>query len=432
MSSAAATTKSQDHSQRDSLPEPTKVEAVRKPVSPKKNVARDPHSSLSLFDLKDDEHEPSPLHPGVATRTSAKPPPRDYHDLFTGNESDASPASRARASSPEKDRYSGHMAQKGGAGRNFQPSRLFDCGEPESNNLEKPWKGLDKSFKTQKYNHFDLADGSEGTNKQPSLPARSKTNKNQSQWDFDDSATPAKVSQKIRPQEVRRFGWNDDDCNLESPAKNPNVIHPRPDASTTFDFQDDSTPAGEQRQAGNPRGQGSNRGLGLYQNNLYDDTELSKSPEKKNHPLSTVTTNLKDRRKDFDPHFTMTDESPASKPGALNDENRPINDTKSKAAKAMNNAHWESSDQSSDTLSKKQTKQAPDDISNQAWGEMDKENRGTSVKTGGDGMGGKKGAGRNWGFGDDSDEDGEGGANGGRFLAGKKQLAPKDNTFWDY
>lgn len=52
------------------------------------------------------------------------------------------------------------------------------------------------------------------------------------------------------------------------------------------------------------------------------------------------------------------------------------------------------------------------------------------IKSNGDGMGGKKGTGRSWGFGDESDEDGVG-KNGGKFHASKIQQKPKDSAFWD-
>jgi len=56
----------------------------------------------------------------------------------------------------------------------------------------------------------------------------------------------------------------------------------------------------------------------------------------------------------------------------------------------------------------------------------------------GDGMGGKKGAGRSWGFGDDSDGEEAGGLNGvgGKFrkgLPGKKQThQASGGDFWDF
>ncbi|KAI4124722.1 MAG: hypothetical protein LQ347_005619, partial [Umbilicaria vellea] len=74
---------------------------------------------------------------------------------------------------------------------------------------------------------------------------------------------------------------------MNSPAKNAKVDKARPDAQTHFDFQDDGTPGGAKRPGGHPRGHGPNNGLGLYQNNVYDE-DRSTSPEKKSsQPLST-------------------------------------------------------------------------------------------------------------------------------------------------
>jgi hypothetical protein len=56
------------------------------------------------------------------------------------------------------------------------------------------------------------------------------------------------------------------------------------------------------------------------------------------------------------------------------------------------------------------------------------------ILTGGDGMGGKKGQGRQWGFGDESDGEEEGGRNvPGKFQAGKGQKQKATGgDFWDF
>ncbi|KAL8975893.1 MAG: hypothetical protein Q9177_006962, partial [Variospora cf. flavescens] len=97
----------------------------------------------------------------------------------------------------------------------------------------------------------------------------------------------------------------------------------------------------------------------------------------------------------------------------------PIPEARAKVIKTMD-AQWEATDQSPDApASKINATRAPG-----------KENHG--IKTGGDGMGGRKDAVRSWGFGDESDEDGMEGANGGKFKPAKKQQAPKDDDFWNY
>ncbi|MCJ1388081.1 hypothetical protein MMC18_000925 [Xylographa bjoerkii] len=391
------------------------VTITSKPPSPRKNVTRDPHASLSLFDAREEDQK-SAFPQSVAPRASAKPAPRDYHDLFPGNEPDTSPASKVRPSSPTKENRADFA--KGGAGKNFKPSRLFDTEEPEDSKGGSPQKGISAN----KYNHFDFGDGSDEPIQQPSSKPRPK-NKHGSQWDFADFSTPEKLPQKVRPQEARNFGLDDEEMNTQNPTKDSKVVQPRRGVEAQFEFQDDGV-ANENRRPGAPRGQGSNN-MGLYKNNLYDDTELSKSPEKKATAQTTMT-HLKDRKNVLEPHFQMTDSSPGLGEKTASQNNRPISDNKSKSVRGMG-AQWEATD--TGPAEPAQTKPV-----------MDKENfqysdgnvKNTNIKTAGDGMGGKKGVGRNWGFGDESDEDGEGGMNAGKFMAGKKQQAPKDSTFWDF
>jgi len=395
------------------------------------NITGDPDASLALFGPRDSNQETS--HPvAIAPRASAKPPPRDYHDLFVGQDSDSGRAETPRADLPQKDnRAAGNMiAPKGGAGKHYQPSRLFDDEIPQPGTSGEPQQSPDRLKKPdpKKYNHFEFGDGSDAQEQQQqeqpkTMPTRPKS-KHQSQWDFEEFATPEKVPLKIRGQDVRHFGWSDDDgANVESPVKHPKVAHPRRDAQTNFEFKDDGTPAGDRRPPGHPRGgQSHKNGLGLYQNNLYDDTALPSSPEKKTaHPLSTVT-NIKDRKKDFDPHFTMTD-SPMPKDNG-SDGNRTITEDRQKAVKMME-ASWDTYDQSPG-----QPKQSTKE--NYSIG-ANSSTMNTGIKTGGDGMGGKKGGpGRSWGFGDDSDGEEAGGVNRGKFMAGKRQQAPEESNFWDY
>ncbi|KAL8768706.1 MAG: hypothetical protein Q9209_005124 [Squamulea sp. 1 TL-2023] len=432
--------------------DPNEVVITTKPTEPRKNVTRDPHASLSLFAGRDEDYEASqkptvaaprgsarppprnynelfadndedpsktqqkPTSPKKGARPgskdqSARPPPRDYHDLFVGDENDASPSSKGRPASPQKENAS---LAKAGAGKNFQPNRLFEDTSEQSAipGAQSPEK-VRKPHPT-KFNHFDFSDEPAPKKAEQPLPARPKT-KHQSKWDFDDFSTPEKLPQKIRSQDVRHFGWGDDETNGNSPPKNPNVPQARPDSKSHFDFLDDATPPGGRRAAGLPRGHAADRGAGLYKNSFFNE-DMNRSPEKKGqHPLSTVT-NLKDRRKDFDPHFELNDESPA---GADRQPSKPIPETRAKAVKDMN-AQWEATDQSPEPLVKK----------SQARPASGKENQG--IKTGGDGMGGRKDAVRSWGFGDDSDGDGAGGVNGGKFFPGKKQQAPADDEFWNY
>lgn len=430
--------------------EPNEVVITSKHTEARKNNTRDPHTSLSLFSGQDEDYEASekptitaprgsarppprdmkelfgdndeaPKSPQKASSPkkgarpgskdqSAKPPPRDYHDLFVGAEADASPKSKARIASPQKENAA--IAPKAGAGKNFQPNRIFDniAENPATSGANSPNKA--RKPDPTKFNHFEFGD-EHVENSQQGLPTRPKT-KHQSQWDFEDFSTPEKVPQKIRSQDVRHFGWGDD-TGHESPAKHPNVPHPRPDTTSNFEFLDDGTPPGGKRAAGLPRGHAADRGAALYKNSLFNE-DMNVSPEKKSaHPLSTVT-NLKDRRKDFDPHYEISDQSPAG-PHSQQPK-QPIPETRAKAIKTMD-AQWEATDQSPEPQQAKI-------YQGRAQG---KENKG--IKTGGDGMGGRKDTVRSWGFGSESDEDGKNGVNGGKFRPAKKQQAPKDDDFWN-
>jgi hypothetical protein len=442
-----------------------------KPRSESKNVTRDPHASLSLFAPREEDDESSapaavaprapatakppprdyhdlfvgndsdapPQGKGRATSPekenggirgtkaqSAKPPPRDYHDLFVGENSDASPVSKGRAPSPKKENMTpAAIAGKGGAGKNYQPSRLFETDNSAPGTPGTPIQSPDKYRKPdpKKYDHFTFGSGGEDS---PNMAIRPKF-KHKNNWDFEDFTTPEPSKNKIRGQDVRHFGWEDDEAVMDSPAKHPAVAKARPDAKMNFEFQDDGSPAGDLRPAGHARGAGNIRaGTGLYANNVIDEGDQSSSPEKKGRPLSTVT-NLKDRRKDFDPHFSMTDDSPSS-----NEKKQPVPENRAKVVNQMG-AQWQATDSSPGPRPSSKDSDRINPISG------DKENyangganKNLGIKTGGDGMGGKKGAGRSWGFGDDSDEDGIGGKNGGRFQATKIQQAPKDSGFWDF
>lgn len=451
---------------RAGIQDPSEVGTRSRPTS-SKNVTGDPHASLSLFTpvpQQESSHFPGIVPP----RASAKPPPRDYQDIFAGNEPDGSLAAQAREHSPSKDRTQkahsanppardyhdlfvgdgpdpvlkssspqkenistpyGTVAPKGGSGKNFQPSRLFESDSVQAGTLGMSNDSPEKSIKSdpKKFNHFDFGELQETARPNAARPK----GKHGSQWGFEDFMTPEKVPQKTRSQDVRHFGWGDDEPHLESPVQQAKGVQPRPDAKTHFEFQDDGTPAGDRRPAGHPRGPGAHKGMGLYRDNVIEGPDRSVSPGKKSHPLATVV-NLKDHRKNFDSHFAMADSSPVDK--SSNGTNKPALDPRHMALETLN-APWDASTDRTGPSSKNAGGHG------QTWGIHGfpgKENQGgagrvmVGIKTGGDGMGGTKGAGRTWGFGSESDEDGEGGANSGKFRASKKQQAPPENTLWDF
>jgi hypothetical protein len=408
-------------------------DATKRSRTNSQNVTRDPHASLSLFSPREKREQDS-LPAVVAPRASAKPPPRDYHDLFVGNDSDNSPATpnktaNQRAPSPSK---SAAIAPKLGAGKNYAPSRLFDRDEE----AVRPSPQKINSNPTR-YNHFDFADGSDAPEPSKAAPKDVKS-KHGSQWNFEDFQTPQKhiPTKVVRTNDVRHWGESDEEV-VDSPLKTKQVPKPRKDAETHFEFQDDGTPEGGPRIIGRPRGAGQNTGLSLYKNNLYDDDNGGVAGGDEPKQVKPIA-NVKDRRKDFDPHFSMTDDSPASKPTAEH-----IDQNRAKAVKMMD-ANWSAYDQSpgskenvpaSPSTSRPTTGTGKGPLVESTNMMSNRNDRSVGIKTFGDGMGGNKGKGRQWGFGDESDGEEAGGANKpGKYVTGKtqgkNQVAGGD--FWDF
>ncbi len=435
------------------------------------NVTRDPHASLSLFQPRDKNYQDS-LPAVVAPRSSARPAPRNYHDLFVGQESsENSPALPAKSELSREASDSSSIAPKGGAGKNYHPSRLFDLPDED---VPSP----DKKGNPAKYQHFNLGEVSEDhAEKRPPLK-EVKSSKHASQWNFDDFNTPQRVvpSKVLRTNDVRHWGTSDDEV-VDSPVKIKKVDKPRKDAETHFEFQDDGTPDGR-RLIGRPRGAGANDGMGIYKNNMFEEDDETVRPE----PVKPTLANVKERSKDFNPQFAMTDDSPAAKPAPQR-----IPEDRAKVLKNMD-ANWAAYDQSpnqkenglksptgprptsskgplSETTNSSSnrieqpkgitiagdgmggrkaanaTTEAPKGITiagdgmggRKGAGRIAQSSKGITV--GGDGMGGKKGSGRQWGFGDESDGEEEGGANiPTKYRTGKTQGKPQatGGDFWDF
>ncbi|EMR87276.1 hypothetical protein ACHAPC_002297 [Botrytis cinerea] len=391
-----------------------------------KNVLRDPHASLSLFTPREDTGSKSrPAE--VPASVSAKPAPRDYHDLFVN-----------KNSSTVDD---GPSPPKAGASKKFAPSRLFDADE-EEHTPDSPIREKSKDVMYRpnpaRYEHFDFTDAPEG--EEPERPPTGKGSKGQhkSQWGFDDFKTPQKAvpTKVLRAAEVRHWGNSDDEV-LDSPVKFKKTEKPRKDAQTHFEFQDEATPQKDRRIVERPRGQGNNNGLGLYKDILFDENG-SETPAKKH---TTGLANAKDRTKDFNPHFSMADESPVTgqAPPTHMAEDR------AKAVKMMG-ANWDTYDQSPiEKNAKKENDPASPSRSTSTKEPLSEINKtsqrnqqNTGIKTMGDGMGGSKGAGRSWGFGDDSDGEEAGGLNGvgSKFRNGRPGKAQNQKAtgggFWDF
>lgn len=359
------------------------------------NITRDPHATLSLFAPRE-KNDQGALPAVVAPRASAKPPPREYSELFVGGYTgDDAPTSPSKASAREPSESPPRLApSKVGAGKNYSPSRIFD---PEEHPSAAPLSRTNP----KKYQHFDFGDGSEEPEDTPrQLPLKAvKASRHGSQWGFDDFNTPAKVvpTKALRnTNDVRHWGTSDDEV-IDSPIKAKKVDKPRKTLEPNFEFVDDGTPEGERRLPGRPRGAGQNTGLGLYKNNLYDDENGGSIGEEAKQQVTI--SNVKDRRKDFDPHFAMADDSPSGTP----------------LAKKFESGDKEPVVKADEAASKKQ--------------------KAEGINIAGDGMGGRKGSGRQWGFGDDSGGEEAGGiSKPSKYKTGKslgKGQGP-GGDFWDF
>ncbi|KAI0124646.1 hypothetical protein BJ170DRAFT_597505 [Xylariales sp. AK1849] len=381
------------------------------------NILRDPHASLALFAPRE-EAEQHPPDSVISPRGGARPRQRGFAEIL-GDEPVEEPGSPSAGRQQRSESPSKAIAPKSGAGKNFQPSRLFEAEEEDTGeepSLPEDVKSPGRSYRPnpQKYNHFDFADGSEPRDAPSAAdPAPQKT-KHSSQWSFDDFVTPHKVNptrllQKGH-QEVRHWG-NEDDKIEESPVRRPPVAKPRRDAETHFEFVDDGLPQGEPR-VSRPRGVTHNNGLGLYKNNVYsEDGNNEAAGATDNQALGNIT-NLKNRGKTFDPQFAMTDASPSQEP----QEKAQVSQDRMKAVKMMD-SNWSSYDASPAQKENQPSKPKPTGTKPGDRG----------ILIGGDGMGGSKGTNRDWLFGDDAESQ-------PKAVPGRKQgAAAKPGGFnWDF
>lgn len=357
-------------------------------------MTRNPHTSLSLFEEHPPESNPeTPRAAIIPHRASAKPPPRNYNELFVGNESDGSPcsASKGKSFSGGPQTSEEQLPTKAGAGKHYQPSRLFD------DDTSQAGYAAEQVLKpnSKKYQHFDLAGGEDGNEQpKPSGISKARAAKQMSHWDFEDFVTPQIPIQRLRSQDIRHFGWSDDDVNQDSPVKPKRTVQPRRDVETHFELQGEGTPQEEKTTVHRQKGSSVNNGLGLYMNNLYGEEDetggISNKPNengKQTHqPLDNVT-NINNHRKTFGSQFTMTDDSPASQENKHGAEEKKSLPADRRAAVKMMNSSWDTYDESPEQ-------------------QQSKDNVMTKKKTtGGDGMGGRAGLQRQWGFGDESGGD---------------------------
>lgn len=388
--------------------EPTSSQTVQRSRENSTNALRDPHATLHNFNPREGEPD-APVSPYSGTR----PRQRTFEEIL-GDDPDPD--------SFEQESPSKSFGAKIGAGKNFQPSRLFEKpedipSEPDSPvDLKSPPRFM-KPHPT-KYNHFDFVDGSDPANHpQAGVAFDDIKSKHRSQWDFQDFITPQKpkYGKSARQQEVRHWGTDVNDID-ESPAKPAAHGKARRDAETQIELQDDGEgDLPSQRPGARPRGAMQNTGMGLYTNHLVteDGSEPVQSPDPR--ALGNIT-NLTHRSKIFDPHFEMADEP--SHQDAPKDT-APVPEDRKKAVNMMQ-ANWKAYDES--PVQKENSKPAKN-LSK----DLRENGPNHRIKLGGDGMGNPKG-GRGWSLGDESDEEKQPAP-----VPGRKGAAQKaSNNFWDF
>lgn len=335
---------------------PVKAEEVARSSSPNKRHIKDPHASLSLFaNAADQERAPPVIAPRAAA--SSKPAARGYNELFVRDDEDEATPTKHSASV---------IAPKFGAGKSYGPIRVFDVGD-ESEALQSPVQpkiGSSKNFQAirvfdddeavaaeqpdrrykphpNKYGHFALGEENDGSGELKDVPTR--PTRPMSQWDFADFATPEKPRNKIRGQDVRHFGWSDnEDDGSETPPARPPVIQPRRDADTHFELVDDGAERGDHG-AKRVIGAAHNKGLGLYESNLYyEDGKPTPLDPSGKHP-SGIASNGAYRKKDFNSHWATSDSSPPNQPEE--EEHRPMSRDRVQAYEQMD-ASWDTYDKS--------------------------------------------------------------------------------------
>lgn len=277
-----------------------------RPASSSKRYTQDPYGAGSLTEILSPTKQP-PAHVAPFAPASGRPAARHFSDIFVKDDD--------LPDSPSKPQRRTPRVQEGDEKADKGPV-------DEDRHFYKSVPG--------KYNHFEL--GGDNSEREIKGEGRHSNHYNTSHWEFNDFATPVKNSRPQRGNEVRHFGFGDEQ-NDGSPPSKLNVIKPRRDANRHFDVAEE-----DEEDDGRIIGSFGGRGQRLYENRLFDDNgqpQLSER-EQKDEPLA-VTGNAVNRNKNFVSQFELVDESPASK------DTKPAQ-KHDKAVKMME-SHWDNYDE---------------------------------------------------------------------------------------
>lgn len=350
------------------------AEEIPRAASPGKRHIKDPYAAESLFDLLSPGNDRTESVRAPRAPASARPPPREYSEIFVGGDDDTPDASPSKRP----------VAPKAGSSKHYQPSRIFNDYEndTESPKVVAPKAGASKNYRQSrifdddatvaaeqaqtpnyrthpnKYNHFQIgADNSEREVK--AIPTRPKS-QHMPQWSFEDFVTPDRPVRQPRGQEIRHFGWSDDEPDLqETPPAKPRVPQPRRDAESQIELTDEIDEPKAPRMIKSHQ----NKGLSLYKNPLYNEEDDIEEKDNKG-PLAAIA-NGAHRKKDFDSHWTMADSSPAD--ANANIENRkPVGTDRQKAVKMMESS-WETYDESPEPTKAAPPRRAVRNVNDRSW-----------------------------------------------------------------
>ncbi|KAI5819205.1 hypothetical protein BZA77DRAFT_242186 [Pyronema omphalodes] len=202
------------------------VERSRSSSKDSTSTTRDPSAqTLHLFNPADQQDAPEkPLRPPRSS-SAFRPPTRDLEDII--GESNEAPQPVA----PPKMRGS------------FSKGQTFDLASHASKDHEVPAATVEKTPNAKKYKHFEFGNGEDAKpDSSPRPTPVTGKSRNESSWDFEDFNTPEKRPIHVRKDDVRHFGFGD-----EQPAPLSNVTNALRDArianNSHFEISD-SSPAG--------------------------------------------------------------------------------------------------------------------------------------------------------------------------------------------
>ncbi|KAF3001544.1 hypothetical protein E8E13_009586 [Curvularia kusanoi] len=269
------------------------------------NAMNDPHASLSLFERRQiEENELPSAHPTAPRVQSAKPPPREYSELFVGeNSGSPSPANQ-------------RIPVKAGANTKSNVNRLFDETEEDRIAATTPLKATKTNPK--KFNHFEFGDGEDEETPRGRDASRKEgprgSSKSQANWGFEDFVTPEKTNPKNNPQAVET-----------SPVRVERVHKARPTNAHHFEFEDEGTPAAR-KVAPPTKGGVSNASQGLYKDHVTGDDDDEGTAHGDNRALSDVTSKVvrnENRSKDFGAQWEMNDSTPKADSRSSQENRKP-------------------------------------------------------------------------------------------------------------